>query len=56
MRTTKKTIDLLLSPALVKGGKEARQALAKWLWRYRRCKESVKYINRVACWTGYPSK
>jgi len=56
MKAKLKLIDLVLSPALVLGGKDARKTLARQLWRNRRDKEAISFINRTATWTGYPTK
>lgn len=51
-----KRIDASLSPALIRGGEDAREFLARCLWKHRADKEAVAFIQKVANFTGYPSK
>jgi len=54
--TTEKQIDSILSPALVRGGKNARSMLARLLKKHRRDHQTVKFINKTATFIGYPEK
>jgi hypothetical protein len=51
-----KKIDRTLSPALVKGGQDARETLARILWRERRNKENTHFALNLAAFTGYPTR
>ena len=51
-----KKIDRALSPALVKGGQDARETLARILWRERRNKENARFALSLATFTGYPTR
>ena len=51
-----KKIDRTLSPALVKGGQDARETLARILWRERRNKENARFALNLAAFTGYPAR
>ena len=51
-----KKIDHTLSPALVKGGKDARETLARILWKERRNKENPRFALNLAAFTGYPTR
>ena len=51
-----KEIDKMLSPALVKGGKVARQEMAWQLWKHRKNQSCVAFIKKLSAWTGYPIK
>ena len=56
MTTTEKQIDRTLSPALVKGGQDARETLARILWKERRNKENARFTLNLANLTGYPTR
>jgi len=56
MTPTEKQIDLTLSPALVKGGQDARETLARLLRKHKNDKETAGFIRKLATFTGYPSK
>ena len=51
-----KKIDRTLSPALVKGGQDARETLARILWKERRNKENARFALNLANLTGYPTR
>ena len=56
MTPTEKQIDRTLSPALVKGGQDARETLARILWKERRNKENARFALNLANLTGYPTR
>ena len=56
MTPTEKQIDRTLSPALVKGGQDARETLALILRRERRNKENTHFALNLATFTGYPTR
>ena len=51
-----KKIDRTLSLALVKGGQDAKETLARILWRERRNKDNTRFALNLATFTGYPNR
>jgi hypothetical protein len=51
-----KQIDRTLSPALVKGGHDAREILARLLRKHKNDRPTTRFIRNLATFTGWPTK